>query len=86
MVAYPTGRPTGGKMRLREHDIRDKELLDKTVVQGNTEFALDLYGQLREAEGNLFFSPYSISTALAITYAGARRNTELQMAQMKSEK
>ena len=73
-------------MRLREHDIRDKELLDKTVVQGNTEFALDLYGQLREAEGNLFFSPYSISTALAITYAGARRNTELQMAQMKSEK
>jgi serine protease inhibitor len=50
------------------------------VVQGNTEFALDLYGQLAGTEGNLFFSPYSILTALAMTYAGARANTEAQMA------
>ncbi len=50
------------------------------VVQGNTEFALDLYQQLRTREGNLFFSPYSISTALAIAYAGARGETARQMA------
>ena len=52
------------------------------VVQGNTAFALDLYGQFKASPGNLFFSPYSISTALAMTYAGARGNTEKQMAQV----
>jgi serpin B len=51
------------------------------VVNGNNWFAFDLYGQLREKDGNLFFSPYSISTALAMTYAGARGNTEKQMAE-----
>ncbi|MBN1135598.1 MAG: SRPBCC domain-containing protein [Anaerolineae bacterium] len=53
----------------------------ETAVQGNTEFALELYQQLRAEKGNLFFSPYSISAALAMTYAGARGNTEIQMAQ-----
>lgn len=53
----------------------------ETLVQGNTAFALDLYKQLKATKGNLFFSPYSISTALAMTYAGARKNTEKQMAQ-----
>ena len=51
------------------------------VVAGNTRFALDLYRQLRAAEGNLFFSPYSISTALAMTYAGAGGTTRQQMAE-----
>jgi serpin B len=51
------------------------------LVQSNTEFALALYDRLRTAEGNLFFSPYSISTALAMTYAGARGETAVQMAQ-----
>lgn len=54
----------------------------EVVVRENTAFAFDLYEKLKEeAKGNLFFSPYSISTALAMTYAGARRNTERQMAQ-----
>ena len=52
----------------------------RAVVAGNTEFALDLYARLRTEEGNLFISPYSISTALAMTYAGARGETERQMA------
>ena len=51
------------------------------VVAGNTAFALDLYGRLRGQGGNLCFSPYSISTALAMTYAGARGETATQMAQ-----
>ena len=50
------------------------------VVQGNNEFACDLYAQLRSQEGNLFTSPYSISAALAMTWAGARGATELEMA------
>lgn len=52
------------------------------VVQGNNEFALELYARLRAEEGNLFLSPYSISTALAMTYAGARGRTEAQMAKV----
>jgi len=52
------------------------------VVQGNNKFALQLYGKLRAGKANLFFSPYSISTALAMTYAGARGQTETQMARV----
>ncbi len=50
------------------------------VVQRNNEFALVLFTKLQANEGNLFFSPYSISTALAMTCAGARGETEAQMA------
>lgn len=50
------------------------------VVKGNNQFAFDLYGRLREKEGNLFFAPNSISTALAMTYAGARGDTASEMA------
>ncbi|MBN1853830.1 MAG: serpin family protein [Pirellulales bacterium] len=51
------------------------------VVAGNNQFALDLYGQLAAVEdGNLFLSPFSISTALAMTYAGARGSTATEMA------
>jgi len=53
---------------------------EAAVVKGNNEFALDLYAQLRTHEGNLFFSPNSISTALAMTYAGARGQTAGEMA------
>jgi serpin B len=49
------------------------------VVQGNTQLALELYGKLRLRKGNLFFSPFSISTALAMTSAGARGRTLQQM-------
>jgi serpin B len=54
----------------------------ETLAQGNQAFAIDLYQQLRKADGNLFFSPFSISVALAMTCAGARANTEAQMKQV----
>ena len=44
----------------------------KSVAEANNRFALDLYGKLKKGDENLFYSPYSISTALAMTYAGAR--------------
>jgi serpin B len=51
------------------------------LVDGNTTFALDLYGTLRQgSDGNLLVSPYSISQALAMTYAGAGGETVTQMA------
>jgi serpin B len=52
-----------------------------TLVDGNNTFALDLYRSLRSQDGNLVYSPFSISLALAMTYAGARNVTESQMAQ-----
>ena len=58
-------------------DYSDKDIL----VMDNTAFAVDLFNRLSVAEGNLFFSPHSISTALAMTYAGARGNTEGEMMQ-----
>lgn len=51
------------------------------LVSGNTEFALQLYQALREEDKNLFYSPHSISIALAMTYAGARGQTEAEMAE-----
>jgi serine protease inhibitor len=50
------------------------------VVEGDNAFAVALYGQLRNQSGNLFFSPESISTALAMAYAGARGGTASEMA------
>jgi serpin B len=52
------------------------------LVEGNSAFAFALYRFLAEqqGDGNLFYSPYSISLALAMTYAGARGETEEQMA------
>ncbi len=51
-----------------------------TVTDGNSEFAADLYRQLAAGSGNLFFSPYSISTALAMALDGARGQTAAGMA------
>jgi serpin B len=45
------------------------------LVAGNTAFGCALYGQLQSERGNLFLSPFSISTALAMTAAGARGKT-----------
>ena len=50
------------------------------LVRGNNEFAIDLYGRVARGDGNRFVSPFSISCALAMTYAGARGETAAQIA------
>lgn len=52
----------------------------RQLARDNNAFALDLFQQIRTQPGNLFCSPYSISTALAMTAGGARGETEQQMA------
>jgi serine protease inhibitor len=50
------------------------------VVDANNRFAFELYSELNKAEdGNVFYSPYSISAALAMTYEGARGQTADEM-------
>jgi len=51
-----------------------KEAMRK-VVEGNNKFAFELYKKFSTNDDNIFFSPYSISTALAMTYEGARGKT-----------
>ena len=60
-------------------DVPDSDR--RSLVQGNTAFAIDLYHQLAPAADNVFYSPHSISVALAMTYAGADGVTATQMAQ-----
>ncbi len=69
------------KPRQAAPNVAPSDLAD--AVNGNSAFAFDLYRFLKKEENdsNLFYSPYSISLALAMTYAGARGQTEQQMAQ-----
>jgi serpin B len=68
------------KPRITSPQVTQADL--ESLVSDNSGFALDLYQQLRAGDGNLFFSPYSISLALAMTYAGARGETEQEMAEV----
>ncbi|MFQ5966676.1 MAG: serpin family protein [Acidimicrobiia bacterium] len=62
--------------RITSTDVTDVELSD--LVAGNTDFALELYGAVRD-ELNVFLSPYSAAEALTMTYAGAHGETASEM-------
>ena len=52
------------------------------LVSGNTAFGCELYGELKAEAGNLFFSPFSISTALGMAAAGAKGMTPAMFAEL----
>jgi serpin B len=67
-------------MQSQPAPARGVESDPKSLARDNTAFAVSLYGKLAPTEGNLFLSPYSISSAMGMTYAGARENTAAEMA------
>ena len=60
----------------------DSVLAVNSVVNSSNQFAFDLYSILKGEEGNIFFSPYSLSTAMAMTYEGARGQTAEEIRQV----
>ena len=84
IASIQLAQPAGGevlesdKERITSPDVSAAEVAQ--LVEGNSAFAFALYQALKGKEGNLFYSPYSISLALAMTYAGASGETAQQMA------
>jgi len=66
---------TLGTARLHSAAVPDVD----AIAEANNAFAVDLYGKLKSADGNLFFSPYSIHVAFGMAGAGAGGNTADQM-------
>ena len=78
------GQAVSGQVLQSDKPRNISPTVDRTdlskLVDDNKAFAFDLYQVLRQKESNLFYSPYSISEALAMTYASARGETEKDMA------
>jgi serpin B len=73
--------PSSSVPRITDPDAAETDLLE--LASGNSAFAFNLYKTIRnDNDDNIFFSPYSISAALAMTYAGAESITEIEMAEV----
>ena len=68
-----------GQTRVKNPGVGSQQL--KKLTRDNADFGLELYGKLTDSKPgqNLFYSPYSLSSALAMTYAGAEGDTEAEM-------
>ena len=69
------------KQRLISPNVSPNHL--EELRKGNSEFAFDLYREIKgdfQENENLFYSPFSVSIALAMTYGGANSETANQMA------
>lgn len=78
-LTNPLGSITGQANELLAAEVDTAPT--KIVVQANADFAIGLYGKLSEenANKNVFFSPYSISSALSMAAEGARGQTAREM-------
>ena len=76
----PTIDSAAQPVRTPSAPSRESSAEERALVGGNTQFAFDLYKILHQEGGNLFFSPYSLSMALAMVYTGSYGATEEQIA------
>ncbi len=80
---WPVDAPTRPTPPVSENPEPNQTTTDlksqKEVAESINRFAFDLYSLYREQKGNIFFSPYSITTALAMTHEGARGETAQEM-------
>ncbi len=73
------------KLVNEESQMGEKELFrneENIIASATNQFAFDLYLNLKDSEGNIFFSPFSLSTAMAMTYEGARGQTAREIKQV----
>ena len=79
LSACGSGKVAESKLeRVSNPDVAASEV--EQLVAGNTAFGFDLYQVVRSSDGNVVFSPFSISLAFAMAYGGARGETGIQMA------
>lgn len=80
LLLVACGQADQGRISSTLHSSESAASLVSTVT-GNSQFALDLFGTVAKNEKteNVFIAPYSVSSALAMTYAGSRNDTEKQM-------
>jgi serpin B len=71
----PSSLPSASSLQIEK---TSPEAMQK-LAQENNHFAADAYKLIAKPDENCFFSPYSISSALAMTYAGARGKTADEM-------
>ncbi len=62
-----------------EKPLTEQEADQQELVASNNQFACDVYAQLKDKPGNLFFAPGSLATALTMTSAGTNSETNRQM-------
>lgn len=81
--AAPSGTPAGAELArsalARETEPQVTDAQRASFAQDNQAFAFDMYRELAADGGNLFFSPYSVSSALAMACAGARGETAQEL-------
>ena len=76
-----TGLTADCKDKPRSNVQPANSIEDSTLTAAINQFTFDLYGKLdAKRQANIFFSPFSIATALTMTYGGARGETALEMA------
>ena len=80
LSACGSGKVSISKLeRVSNPDVISSDI--EKLVAGNTAFAFDLYNAVRNQDGNMVYSPYSISLAFAMAYGGAKGDTAAQMAE-----
>ncbi len=76
----PASDAAGSAVPAAESTLASDTVSASRAVDAINQFALDLYEHFQGEEGNLLLSPVSISTAMAMAYAGARGETAAEMA------